>query len=125
MALIAIPGAALWLRRPLLGLAENPAHIATTRARTIFMFRVATAPVLAAILLITPFRVPRQFTEVVMVPMIAATTGLVWLQAGAWGTVGAKPSGRLSGQANVYAIGALLTLLLIFQFLLRPGIRFY
>jgi hypothetical protein len=125
VALITIPVAALLLRRPLFGLAENPADIASIRARTIFMFRVATAPALAAILLIIPFRVPRQFIEVVMVPVFVTITGMVWLQAGAWATSGAKATGRLNGKATAYAIGGLVTLLLIFQFLLRPGIRFY
>lgn len=59
VALIMIPVAALYLRRPFLGLAQSPADIASSRARTTFMFRVATGPALAAILLIIPFRVPR------------------------------------------------------------------
>jgi len=125
VALITIPVAVLWMRRPLLCLAENPADIASIQARTTFMFRVAIVPALAAILLIIPFRVPRQFTEVVMVPVIVTVIGMVWLQAGAWATTGIKASGRFSGEPNSYAIGGLVMLLLIFQFLLRPGIRFY
>jgi hypothetical protein len=125
VALITIPVAVLWIRRPLLCLAENPADVASIRARTTFMFRVAIVPALAAILLIIPFRVPRQFTEVVMVPVIVTVIGMLWLQAGAWATTGIKASGRFSGEPNSYAIGGLVMLLLIFQFLLRPGIRFY
>jgi hypothetical protein len=125
VALIKIPVPVLWMRRPLLCLAENPADIASIRTRTTFMFRVATVPALAAILLIIPFRVPRQFTEVVMVPVIVTVIGMVWLQAGAWATTGIKAGGRFSGEPNSYAIGGLVMLLLIFQFLLRPGIRFY
>jgi hypothetical protein len=125
VALIAIAVAALWLRRPLLGLAESPADIANSRARTIFMFRVATLPAAAAILLIIPFRVPRQFTEVVMVPVIVTVTGIVWLQAEAWAMSDIKVRGLSSEKPSRYAIGSLVMLLLIFQFLLRPGIRFY
>jgi hypothetical protein len=125
VALIAIAVAALWLRRPLLALAESPADIASSRARTIFMFRVATLPAMAAILLIIPFRVPREFTEVVMVPLIVTVIGMACLQAGAWATGNVKVSGRSSEVPSRYAIGGLVMLLLIFQCLLRPGIRFY
>jgi hypothetical protein len=125
VALIMIPVAALYLRRPLLGLAESPADIASSRARTTFMFRVATAPALIAILLIIPFRVPRQIIEVIVVPVLVTISGVVWLQAAAWATSGTKASGRLTKKANAYALGGLVTLLLIFQFVLRPGILFY
>jgi hypothetical protein len=125
IALIAIAVTSLWLRRPLLGLAENPVDIASARARTIFMFRVATLPALASIVLILPFRVPRQIVEVVMVPVVVTITGVMWLQAGAWATSGIKASGRLSQKSYWYAAGALVLLLAIFQLLLRPGIRFY
>jgi hypothetical protein len=125
VALITIPVVALWLRRPFLSLAENPADIASSRARIAFMFRVATMPALAAIPLIIPFRVPRQFTEVVMVPVIVTVIGTAWLQAGAWATTGIGAGGRLSEEPMSYLIGGLATLLLIFQFVLRPGIHFY
>ena len=87
--------------------------------------RVGTLPATAAILLIIPFRVPRQFTEVVMVPVIVTVIGIAWRQAGAWATSDVKASGRSSQEPSRYAIGGLVMLLLIFQFLLRPGIRFY
>jgi hypothetical protein len=125
VALIAIAVAALWLRRPLLSLAESPADIANSRARTIFMFRVATLPAVTAILLIIPFRIPREFTEVVLVPVIVTVIGIAWLQAGAWAISNVKMSGRSSNVPSRYAIGGLVMLLFIFQCLLRPGIRFY
>jgi len=125
VALIAIPIVALWLRRPLLALAENPADIESGRARTIFMFRLATLPAMAAILLIIPFRIPRQFIEVVMVPVTVTFVGVAWLQAGAWASSGIKLSGRLHEGLISYSIVALVMLLLIFQLVLRPGIRFY
>jgi hypothetical protein len=101
VALFAIPAAALWLLRPLLGLAEDPACIASARARTRFVFRVASLPALTAILLIIPFRVPRELVEVVILPVVVTVIGIAWLQAGAWRvseatTVGGGVDRRLS-----------------------------
>ena len=76
VALFAIPPAALWLLPPLLSLAEDPACIASARARTRFVFRVATLPALTAIALIVPFRVPRELAEVVILPVIVTVTGI-------------------------------------------------
>ena len=123
-AFIAIPAAALWLRRPLLSLAEAPADIAGARARTIFMCRIATVPALLAVLFIIPFRVPRPFTEEVIFPVVVTNTGLVLLQAGSWASTNTTAAGQRM-RPNFYAMAALLTLLLIFQLVLRPGIRFY
>jgi hypothetical protein len=124
-ALIAIAAAALWLRRPLLGLAENAGDIASGRTRTRFIFRVATVPAFAAILLIIPFRVPRKWVEGIAVPVVVTVVGIGWIQAGAWAVQGAQASGSLGSKSLAFASGALLILLLIFQFVLRPGIRFY
>jgi len=125
VALVAIPPAALWLGRPLLGLAENPACIASARARTHFIFRVATLPALSAILLIIPFRVPRELVEVIVLPVTVTVIGIAWLQAGGW-RVSAVKTGSGSGTGSIaYPLAALLVLLLAFQLLLRPGVRFY
>jgi hypothetical protein len=125
VALAAMPAAALWLARPLLNLAENPASVASTRARTGFVFRAGTLPALGAILLIIPFRIPREFVEVVVVPAVVTATGVAWLQAGAWRVSGLKPSGGTGCGSIAYPLGALLILLIVFQLILRPGIRFY
>ncbi len=125
VALFAIPTAALWLLRPLLGLAEDPAYIASARARTRFVFRVATLPALTAILLIIPFRVPRELVEVAILPMVVTVIGIVWLQAGAWRVSGVTTVGDSSVGSIAYPLGALLTLLVLFQLLLRPGVHFY
>ncbi len=124
-ALIAIAAVALWLRGPLLSLAQNAGEIADGRARTRFMFRAATLPATAAILLIIPFRVPRNWIEVVAVPVVVTAVGIAWIQAGAWAVTDVKASGNLGSTSIIYASSALLILLLIFQFVLRPGIRFY
>jgi hypothetical protein len=60
VALSAIPAVALWLRRPLLGVAGDSVCIASGRARMRFVFNIATLPAMTAILLIIPFRVPRK-----------------------------------------------------------------
>ena len=125
VALFAIPTAALWLLRPLLGLAEDPACIASARARTRFVFRVATLPALTAILLIIPFRVPRELVEVVILPVVVTVIGIVWLQAGAWRVSGVTTVVGSSVGPIAYPLGALLTLLALFQLLLRPGVHFY
>jgi hypothetical protein len=124
VALAAMPAAALWLARPLLNLAGNPACTASARARTRFVFRVATLPAVSAILLIIPFRIPREFVEVVVVPAVVTVTGLAWLQAGAWRVSGVKPSGGTGCGSIAYPLTALLILLIAFQLILRPGIRF-
>jgi hypothetical protein len=124
VALIAIPIAALSLRRSLLSLIGNQAAV-SDRAKTRFMFQVATAPTLAAILLIIPFRVPRNWVEVVAVPVVVTIVGIAWLQAGAWAVSDVKASGTLGSRSIAYAFGALFLLLLVFQLVLRPGVRFY
>ena len=126
MALVAIPLVALLLRRSLLSLADTPGQVASIRARTHFMFQVATLPTVAAILLIIPFRVPREWIEVIAVPVVVITIGIAWLQAGAWGVTGVKVvGGPLAARSIVYSLATLLVLLVIFQLLLRPGVRFY
>jgi hypothetical protein len=125
VALIAIPVVALSLRGALLSLAANAVDITSSRARTRFAFRVATVPALAAILLIIPFRVPRNWVEVVAVPVVVTVIGIAWIQTGAWANEGAQARGTLSSKSIAYAIGALLMLLLVFQLVLRPGVRFY
>jgi hypothetical protein len=125
VALCAIPAAALWLLRPLLGLAEDPACIASARARTRFVFRVASLPALSAILLIIPFRVPRELVEVVILPVVVTVIGIAWLQAGAWRVSGVTTVGGSSVGSIAYPLGALLILLVLFQLLLRQGVHFY
>jgi len=89
------------------------------------MFQVATLPALAAILLIIPFRVPRNWVEVVMVPVVVTLVGITWLQAGAWRASDAQPEGGAGAAAIAAPLGAAVILLLLFQLLLRPGIHFY
>jgi len=125
LALVAMPPIALSLIRPLLSLAEHPAFIASARARTRFAFQIATLPALCAILLIIPFRVPRELIEVVILPVVVTVIGIAWLQAGAWRVSAVKTEGGSAMAPIIYPLGALLILLLVFQLLLRPGVRFF
>lgn len=125
VALAAIPLVALWLRRPLLSLAEQPTRVASAPARTRFVFQVATLPALIAILLIIPFRLPRELIEVVMVPVVVTVIGIAWLQAGAWRVGEVQASGGPGENSVAIPLAALLALLVMFHLLLKPGIRFY
>lgn len=125
LALIAIPLWALWLLKPLLELAGAPAQVADATARHRYVFLAATLPALLAIGLIVPFRVPREWIEVLIVPVVVTVVGLAWLQAGAWST--SRLALREGAQAWPVAslLAAVLALLAVFQLVLRPGIAFY
>jgi hypothetical protein len=124
VALVAMPLAAMWLARPLLAMAQEPTQIATPRSRTRFMFQVATLPVIAGTALVIPFRVPREALEVVLLPVLVAWIGVVWMQAGAWRLQGIEARGTGAGTAR-WLLLAVVALLLVFQLLLRPGIEFF
>jgi hypothetical protein len=128
LALAAIPRIAARLARLLLAQAGDTPLIATAGGRHLFVFEAATLPALVALPVIFLFRIPREWTEVVMVPVAVTVVGLLWIQAGAWrarqGSVDAP--GPASGPESIaWPLAAVLALLLLFQLLLRPGIRFY
>ncbi|MBN8887724.1 MAG: hypothetical protein J0I77_18505 [Rudaea sp.] len=125
VALALIPPIALWLDRQMLELADDPARIATRGARTRFVLQTAVLPAFLAILPIIAFRVPREWIEVVMPPLVVAWIGTVWMLAGAWRIDDAKAGGRAGEISLARPLIAVLLLLLIFQCVLRPGIRFY
>jgi hypothetical protein len=125
LALIAIPLSALWLLKPLLELAGNPALVADAGARHRYVFLAATLPALLAIGLIVPFRMPREWIEVLIVPVVVTLVGVVWLQTGAWRA--SRLAVRDGAQAWPVAsfLAAVLALLAVFQLVLRPGIAFF
>ena len=124
VALAALAPIALWLTRPLLALADRPDRIATPGARTRFVFLMATLPMLAGTVLIVPFRVPREWIEVVLLPGWVAVLGVTWMQAGAWCFDRVRASGNPAGSVTK-PLAAVLLLLLVFQCVLRPGIAFH
>jgi len=126
LALAAIPLAALSLLRPLLALADVPERIAGPGARSRFVFLCATLPGLLGTALTVPFRVPREWIEVALLPAWVALFGLVWIQAGAWRGRGVQARGEAIRPASTgYLALAVAALLSVFQFVLRPGIAFY
>jgi hypothetical protein len=124
LALAAIPPAALRMIRPLLALADSPAQVGDARTRSVFIFRTATLPALVAIALIIPFRIPREPLEVLAPPAVVTFIGVAWIQAGAWRVRGVRPMGATAVLSAWRPLGVLIGLLLLFQLLLRPGIRF-
>ena len=121
-ALAAVPVVALKLTRPLLALADSPDRLAGGRARSIFMANIATAPALIGLLLVIPFRVPREWIEVLVVPLVVTVIGVAWMQAGAWCVHGVAPAAVSPLRRPLQPLLLLLGLLLVFQLLLRPGI---
>jgi len=122
---IAMPLIAVALTRPLLSLAEDPAETGSGSARSGFIFRTATLPAVVAVALIIPFRVPRNWIEVVMVPVVVTCIGIIWMQSGAWLIRNVSASGDSRNMSVVRLAGAVVVLLLVFQLVLRPGIPFY
>jgi hypothetical protein len=123
LALVAIPAVALMLTRPLLELADSPARLGGAGARSAFMLRIGTLPPLIGVLLIIPFRVPRELIEVLAPPVVVAVIGVAWMQGGAWCVRDVTPARVAPAGSLLYASGALVGLLLLFQLVLRPGIR--
>lgn len=124
VAIIAMAMLGFWLARQFVRLIGTSAETATDAARLAFVFRGATLPALVSVLLLIPFREPRDRVEVLLLPLIVMTSGMLWVQIGAWFT---RPAAETERPAPALAIpfAALLIVLAIFQLVLRPGIRFY
>lgn len=125
LALAIIPFFAREFSRHLLGLASQPAQLANAGARSRFVFQVATLPALLAIVLILPFRVPREWLEVVFLPLVVFMAGMPWIQSGAWRLRDVVPNALSRTFSLAYPLAAAVALLLVFQLVLRPGIRFF
>jgi hypothetical protein len=123
VALAVIPLFAREFSRQLLGLA--PTQLANAGARSRFVFQVATLPALLAIVLVLPFRVPREWLEVVFLPVVVFVAGMSWIQAGAWRLRDVVPQPLSRTFMLAYPLAVAVALLLVFQLVLRPGIRFF
>ena len=123
-SLAAIGAAGSWLALPLLQLADDPARVDGGARRSQFIFRIATLPALSAILPILLFRVPGSIDQVVIVPVAVTLIGIAWIQASAWRYTEFDLAMRPQTPSIRAPLVALLFLLLIFQFILRPGIEF-
>jgi len=125
VALAAIPCAGMWIGRSLLLRSCHDPRIAEWRAKARLLSQSLGLPAIAAVPLIIPFRIPREAVEVVLLPMLVQLMGAGWVLAGAWmevpSSVGRMPESRPIWLAAIIA----LALLVFFQVVLRPGIRFY
>jgi hypothetical protein len=125
LALGLMPAIALQLRRPALELAYVREQIECPGSRTRFVFRLITLPALLATVLVIPFRVPRELIEVLVVPLLVLLCGIPWIQAEAWRVREIRATGTPTAPSLAYLFAAVVGLLLLFQLILRPGIRFY
>ena len=124
-ALCLMPLIALSLRRPALELAPASAYLASPGMRTRWVFRMVTLPALLGTVLVIPFRVPRELLEVVLVPLLVVLPGIPWIQAGAWRVREARSRDTAAVPSLAYPLAGAVALLLFFQLVLRPGVRFY
>jgi hypothetical protein len=123
-ALISVPPLAMWLMHRLLGMAQDVSHIETPAARTQFVLLAGTLPALLSILLIIPFRLPREMIEVILPPAVATFVGMAWMQVGAWRAKGVLFQGAAAIRSMLLPLVAVLVVLAIFQFVLREGVSF-
>jgi hypothetical protein len=119
-ALLLMGSVGWWLSGAFLGTApagvlEGPG----TRLR--YVFQAVTVPALAAVPLIAVFRVPRELSEVLIVPAAVSIVGIVWVQAAAASSHprSAPPADRGSLAMPLVAV---MLVLLFFQLVLRRGI---
>jgi hypothetical protein len=125
VALGVMAAAGLWLGPHLLSLAPDSAQIHTRSKRAGFIFRIGVLPAFAGIILIVPFRMPRNLVELILWPLIVTFAGTLWLQLSARRITRVRYCGRPKPASIFLPFWALVILVLIFQLILRPGIRFY
>lgn len=124
-ALAAMAAIGLRLAWFLLSVAGSRSDIDSPGKRTSFVFFTGTFPALLGILLILPCRVPGTIDQVAIVPVAVALIGMAWIQAGAWRLYGAPAGDTLPVKRVREPAFWLLALFVIFQLVLRPGIRFF
>ncbi len=124
-ALAAIPLAATWLGGLLQARFARPDQLSSARRRKRFMLNAVTLPALLALPAITLFRIPREWIEVLAVPVVVTAAGVVWMQAGAWRATSRPCHGIAEPPSLGWPVGASLCLLAVFQLVLRPGVHFY
>ena len=101
-----------------------PAELPDGRVHPSTGTSVILASAFLSVILIIPFRVPRSPIETTLIPLLVNLVGAGWTTLGFAGApAGAKPAepARTGSLVPVLCLGALL---LVFQLLLRPGIRF-
>jgi len=121
LALALVPLAARSLGLILLAQVGNVQQVGAAR----FLLRYVTVPGLLALPLIVLFRVPREWIEVLMVPLVVTVVGLVAMHAVLWRASVASAGAAPAEVSLARPLAGVLALLLIFQLLLRPGVHFY
>jgi len=82
------------------------------------------AAALLSVVLIVPFRLPRDPVEVVLIPLVVNITGIGWLTVGLAAKRPSSPTSMLQRPSLMGPTCALVIVLIVFQFVLRPGLRF-
>jgi hypothetical protein len=117
IAAMAFAGALLVRASPLGGEQRT-----TGRTRAFAYQMLLTA--MAATALIVPFRLPRDMVEVALIPLFVNLVGVGWLAVGAKIVRGCGTSEDHERSGIVGPTLALGVTLLLFQFVLRPGVAF-
>jgi hypothetical protein len=125
LACLAMIIVALWLGPRLMILSPTSSKLYTPGKRAQFLLLNATIPAFAALLLIIPFRIPRNLLELILYPLIVTSVGSTCLLVSACRTPMSHGSPAQGPPSLVYPFTALVLLLLFFQLILRRGIRFY
>ena len=115
--------AGAWLAGAGLRLFGTTAETLTIGSRMGFLFRTVMLPALVAGPLLIPFRMPRNGIEMWIFPTVLMAFGALWVVIGGVLSPTAARPARPS-PSLVVPLASLLVVLLIFQFLLRPGIAF-
>lgn len=90
-----------------------------------FIFRAAVLPAIAAIPILILFRIPREWSEVIIPTIAVPLVGLSWVQASSWWIKESVPKPPAASRSLLLPALLVVALLAIFQLILRPGIRFY
>jgi hypothetical protein len=123
VAVLAMAAAGVWLMRQLLRKIATEDESARGMSRLGFALRTVTLPALVSVLLLIPYREPRNIIEVAVLPLIVVTSGLIWIQASTW--FGPRSDNTARGTPDLlWPVVALAIVLAVFQLVLRPGVAF-
>lgn len=123
LALAAMPVAGIMLGRQFLAAAWDQRQLGSYCCRFGFLLRIAGLPALAALPVVILFRVPRELIEVLAPPVLVPLFGYGWLQLAAFRPGDVKAKGARPDRVAPFFLMA-VSLLAIFQLVLRPGITF-
>lgn len=123
LALLIMLWAGYGLARNLIRMLGTARETATAKARMGFVLRLVALPALFSVLLLIPFREPRNIVEVAVLPLIVMVAGLLGTQGLAWLAPPATRTARPLPGLLMPILGLLLVLA-VFQLVLRPGIAF-